>query len=81
MKRLARAVEQEDQRANPPIAQVVFYQSGVGSEENLFSHYVEGAVRDPINNNRSILTLNAILLGTTGGSLGISFPDVLNCRT
>jgi len=79
MKRLARAVEQEDQRANPPIAQVVFYQTGVGSEENLFSHYVEGAddVSDP---NRLILTLNAIL-GTTGGSLGISFPDVLNCRT
>ena len=52
IKRLARAVEQEDQRANPPIAQVVFYQTGVGSEENLYSRYVQGA-DDVVNGDRN----------------------------
>lgn len=32
----------EDVRLQPPIAQVVFYQSGIGSDENFYSRYVEG---------------------------------------
>ncbi|KDR84943.1 hypothetical protein GALMADRAFT_301820 [Galerina marginata CBS 339.88] len=40
--RLARTVNREDDRLDPPIPQVVFYQSGIGSENNFYSEYIEG---------------------------------------
>lgn len=42
MQRLARSIVLEDVRLKPPIAQVVFYQSGIGSDENFYSRYVQG---------------------------------------
>lgn len=42
--KLARAFHREDRRQEgPPIQQIVFYQSGVGSDHNLYSEYIEGA--------------------------------------
>ncbi|KAL0951250.1 hypothetical protein HGRIS_007968 [Hohenbuehelia grisea] len=41
--RLARTINNEDERFNPPIPQIVFYQSGVGTEKNFYSQFVEGA--------------------------------------
>ncbi|KAF8961004.1 hypothetical protein BDZ97DRAFT_1703631 [Flammula alnicola] len=40
--RLARTVKYEDQRFHSPIPQIVFYQSGIGTENNFYSQYVEG---------------------------------------
>jgi len=42
--RLARSLHHEDDRreGEPPIAQVVFYQSGIGSGNNFYSEYIEG---------------------------------------
>ncbi|KAF9270122.1 hypothetical protein L218DRAFT_14648 [Marasmius fiardii PR-910] len=40
--RLARTIDQEDVRTTPPTPQIVFYQSGIGSEKNFYSEYVEG---------------------------------------
>ena len=31
-----------DERSNPAIPQIVFYQSGIGSDKNLYSQYIEG---------------------------------------
>ncbi|PIL31891.1 hypothetical protein GSI_06595 [Ganoderma sinense ZZ0214-1] len=39
--RLARAINHVDERCNPPIHQVVFYQSGIGTE-NLYDRIVDG---------------------------------------
>ncbi|KAM5536247.1 hypothetical protein V8D89_010146 [Ganoderma adspersum] len=39
--RLARAIKHVDERCNPPIHQVVFYQSGIGTE-NLYDKIVDG---------------------------------------
>ncbi|EIW86761.1 hypothetical protein CONPUDRAFT_115432 [Coniophora puteana RWD-64-598 SS2] len=41
--KLSRAIEHTDPRVQPPIPQVVFYQSGVGSAQNLYSEYYIGA--------------------------------------
>jgi uncharacterized protein (DUF2235 family) len=41
--RLARTINHEDNRFNPAIPQVVYYQSGIGSENNFYSEYVQGA--------------------------------------
>jgi len=41
--RLSRTINHEDRRFNPPIPQIVFYQSGIGSENNLYAEYVQGA--------------------------------------
>jgi hypothetical protein len=46
--RLARSVNHEDERYHPGIPQVVFYQSGIGTERNLYSEYVEGAEISPV---------------------------------
>ncbi|KAJ3758641.1 hypothetical protein EV360DRAFT_43439 [Lentinula raphanica] len=40
--RIARTIEHEDFRTDPPTPQIVFYQSGIGSADNLYSEYVEG---------------------------------------
>ncbi|GLB36111.1 putative uncharacterized alpha/beta hydrolase domain (DUF2235) [Lyophyllum shimeji] len=40
--RLARTIHHEDGRFKPAIPQIVFYQSGIGSDKNLYSRYVEG---------------------------------------
>ncbi|KAG6814066.1 hypothetical protein H0H92_003113 [Tricholoma furcatifolium] len=42
--RLARTINHEDERVQPlpAIPQIVFYQSGIGSDNNLYSRYVEG---------------------------------------
>jgi len=40
--RLARTIHHVDERFKPPIPQVVFYQSGIGSAKNLYSEYIEG---------------------------------------
>lgn len=31
-----------DERSKPAIPQIVFYQSGIGSEKNLYSKYIQG---------------------------------------
>ncbi|KAL0569552.1 hypothetical protein V5O48_012415 [Marasmius crinis-equi] len=41
--RIARTINQEDVRTTPPTPQIVFYQSGIGSEKNIYSEFVEGA--------------------------------------
>ncbi|KAJ7169841.1 hypothetical protein C8R46DRAFT_214095 [Mycena filopes] len=40
--RLARTINHEDDRFHPPIPQVVYYQSGIGSEKGFYSQYVVG---------------------------------------
>lgn len=40
--RLARTINHEDNRTQPAIPQIVFYQSGIGSEKNFYSEYVAG---------------------------------------
>ncbi|KAF6766186.1 hypothetical protein DFP72DRAFT_865847 [Ephemerocybe angulata] len=39
--RLARTIHHEDERFQPPIPQVVYYQSGIGTEKNFYSEYIE----------------------------------------
>ncbi|KAF8600254.1 hypothetical protein BDV93DRAFT_447913 [Ceratobasidium sp. AG-I] len=41
--KLARCLNHEDERYDPPIPQIVFYQAGIGSEQNIYSKYVDGA--------------------------------------
>ncbi|KIJ21793.1 hypothetical protein PAXINDRAFT_105288 [Paxillus involutus ATCC 200175] len=41
--KLSRALNHVDERTRTPIAQVVFYQSGVGSSPNFYSEYIQGA--------------------------------------
>ncbi|CUA77090.1 hypothetical protein RSOLAG22IIIB_12532 [Rhizoctonia solani] len=40
--KLARCINHEDMRYDPPIHQIVFYQAGIGSEQNIYSRYVDG---------------------------------------
>ncbi|KAF5384893.1 hypothetical protein D9615_001489 [Tricholomella constricta] len=40
--RLARTINHEDERFKPVIPQIVFYQSGIGSDKNFYSKYIEG---------------------------------------
>uniref|UniRef100_A0A0W0F5N8 T6SS Phospholipase effector Tle1-like catalytic domain-containing protein n=1 Tax=Moniliophthora roreri TaxID=221103 RepID=A0A0W0F5N8_MONRR len=40
--RLARTINHEDVRTKPPTPQIVFYQSGIGSEKNFYAEYIEG---------------------------------------
>lgn len=40
--RLARTINHADERLSPAIPQIVFYQSGIGSEKNFYSEYIEG---------------------------------------
>ncbi|EAU93126.2 hypothetical protein CC1G_12661 [Coprinopsis cinerea okayama7 len=40
--RLARTIYHADERFQPPIPQIVFYQSGIGTEKNFYSEYIEG---------------------------------------
>ncbi|KAJ7244759.1 hypothetical protein B0H12DRAFT_801130 [Mycena haematopus] len=40
--RLARTINHEDNRSQPAIPQIVFYQSGIGSEKNFYSEYIVG---------------------------------------
>ncbi|KAJ7783742.1 hypothetical protein DFH07DRAFT_726840 [Mycena maculata] len=40
--RLARTINHEDTRFSSPIPQIVFYQSGIGSEKSFYSEYVVG---------------------------------------
>ncbi|KAF8168146.1 hypothetical protein B0H34DRAFT_684398 [Crassisporium funariophilum] len=40
--RLARTINHVDERFQPSIPQIVFYQSGIGTEKNFYSEYVEG---------------------------------------
>jgi hypothetical protein len=35
---------------NPPIPQVVFYQSGIGSENNFYAEYIQGATGASLGN-------------------------------
>ncbi|KAG7099108.1 hypothetical protein E1B28_000981 [Marasmius oreades] len=46
--RLARTIEQEDIRTTPPTPQVVYYQSGIGSEKNFYSEFIEGTTGDTL---------------------------------
>ncbi|THV07729.1 hypothetical protein K435DRAFT_959791 [Dendrothele bispora CBS 962.96] len=48
--RLARTVDHEDARFNPPIPQVVFYQSGIGSEGGFYAEVVEGGTGATLGN-------------------------------
>ncbi|KAJ7225553.1 hypothetical protein GGX14DRAFT_348671 [Mycena pura] len=40
--RIARTIHQEDRRSHPPTPQIVFYQSGIGSEKGFYSEYIVG---------------------------------------
>ncbi|KIM84974.1 hypothetical protein PILCRDRAFT_817818 [Piloderma croceum F 1598] len=40
--RLSRTINHEDSRQQPVIPQIVFYQSGIGSENNFYSEYIQG---------------------------------------
>ncbi|KAG8735798.1 hypothetical protein FRC10_010150 [Ceratobasidium sp. 414] len=40
--KLARCLNHDDERYDPPIPQIVFYQAGIGSEQNIYSRYVDG---------------------------------------
>jgi uncharacterized protein (DUF2235 family) len=46
--RLARTINHEDNRAQPAIPQIVFYQSGIGSDKNWYSEYVVGITGDSL---------------------------------
>ncbi|KAF8641214.1 hypothetical protein AX17_000848 [Amanita inopinata Kibby_2008] len=41
--RLSRSIKNEDDRSGYPIPQIVFYQSGVGTAGNFYSHFFDGA--------------------------------------
>ncbi|KAF8585533.1 hypothetical protein K439DRAFT_1652901 [Ramaria rubella] len=41
--KISRVLDHQDNRHNPPIPQIVFYQAGVGSAQNFYSEYIEGA--------------------------------------
>ncbi|KAG2072598.1 hypothetical protein BDR04DRAFT_1153038 [Suillus decipiens] len=41
--KLSRGLEHVDERSGVPIPQVVYYQCGVGTDQNLYSEYVDGA--------------------------------------
>jgi len=41
--KLSRAFKHQDDRHKPPIPQIVFYQHGVGTNQNIYSEYIEGA--------------------------------------
>lgn len=34
-----------DERYKPAVPQIVFYQSGIGSEKNMYSEYIQGIVK------------------------------------
>ncbi|KAJ7103571.1 hypothetical protein B0H15DRAFT_221043 [Mycena belliarum] len=40
--RLARTINHEDSRFQPALPQIVFYQSGIGSDKSLYSEYIVG---------------------------------------
>ncbi|KDQ63599.1 hypothetical protein JAAARDRAFT_29620 [Jaapia argillacea MUCL 33604] len=41
--RIARMINRHDDRCDPPIPQIVFYQTGVGSQRNFYSEYIDAA--------------------------------------
>ncbi|KAF8578302.1 hypothetical protein K439DRAFT_1362468 [Ramaria rubella] len=41
--KLSRMINHQDVRHDPPIHQIVFYQAGVGTDQNFYSEYVDGA--------------------------------------
>ncbi|KAG2150049.1 hypothetical protein BD769DRAFT_1410224 [Suillus cothurnatus] len=41
--KLSRGLEHIDERSGVPIPQIVYYQCGIGSEQNIYSEYVDGA--------------------------------------
>ncbi|TFK77140.1 hypothetical protein BDN72DRAFT_807618 [Pluteus cervinus] len=47
--RLARMVDHHDERHQPQIPQIVYYQAGIGSSKNMYSEYVEGTTGDSIS--------------------------------
>ncbi|EPT03844.1 hypothetical protein FOMPIDRAFT_98888 [Fomitopsis schrenkii] len=48
--RLARTIRHTDERLNPSIHQIVFYQSGIGSAHNLYSEVVDGTTGASLGN-------------------------------
>ncbi|KAK0245372.1 hypothetical protein EDD85DRAFT_873415 [Armillaria nabsnona] len=60
--RLARTITNEDTRSDPPIQQIVFYQSGIGSERNLYDEYVDattgGSLADKVEEAYAFIALN-----------------------
>ncbi|KAG9222766.1 hypothetical protein CCMSSC00406_0004680 [Pleurotus cornucopiae] len=68
--RLARTISHEDQRFTPAIPQIVYYQSGVGTDSNLYSEYIEGE-GDSLVIQVVFAKLNTVinLPGATGSSL------------
>ncbi|KAK0436654.1 uncharacterized protein EV420DRAFT_1672199 [Desarmillaria tabescens] len=60
--RLARTITNEDTRSDPPIQQIVFYQSGIGSEGNLYDEYVDattgGSLADKVEEAYGFIALN-----------------------
>ncbi|KAI0734438.1 hypothetical protein C8Q72DRAFT_880101 [Fomitopsis betulina] len=66
--RFARTIMHTDERLNPPIHQIVLYQSGIGSAHNLYSEVIDGTTRlyRPLKEGYYLTSLE----GTTGASLG-----------
>ena len=58
-----------DERFKPAIPQIVFYQSGMGSQKNLYSEYVEGMGKF-LNIGVHFNDMAIVASGTTGGTLG-----------
>lgn len=60
--RLARTIMNEDTRFDPPIQQIVFYQSGIGTERNLYDEYVDattgGTLADKVEEAYAFIALN-----------------------
>lgn len=86
---MARAINHEDERQDAldpdnsdkyrynkfPIQQIVFYQSGIGTENNLWSEYVDGKMTSDV---LSEFCLRSSSSGATGASLGRSiYTDLL----
>ncbi|KAJ3790950.1 hypothetical protein GGU10DRAFT_339118 [Lentinula aff. detonsa] len=56
--RIARTIEHEDFRVEPPIPQIVFYQSGIGSADNLYAEYVEDTLGDKVEEAYAFIAHN-----------------------
>ncbi|KAF9015120.1 hypothetical protein BDQ17DRAFT_1403847 [Cyathus striatus] len=62
--RLSRAINNEDIRndGGPPIQQIVFYQSGIGTEKNFYSEYIEattgGSLADKVEEAYAFIAHN-----------------------
>ena len=87
--RLSRAVNYKDERYSPPIPQIVYYQPGIGTENNFHSKYVDGEYMSGRDRRVWFVYLPSsvrLLIGATGRNLGLTriqwiilLLDLTNC--